>query len=93
MKLERPMIVRDSIGLHARPAALFVKEAVKFQATIGLRFGDKEANAKSILEVLSLDASQGAVLAVWAEGDDADEALDSLQALLEAATPSSGAPR
>lgn len=93
MKLERSMVVRDEVGLHARPAALFVKEAGKFQAAITLKYGEKEANAKSILEVLTLDASQGAELTVRAEGDDAKNALDSLQAILEAVGPSSGSPR
>lgn len=82
MSLQRSMVVRDEVGLHARPAALFVKEASKFKAAIIVRHGDKEANAKSILEVLSLDAAQGAELSVSADGEDAREALDSLHALL-----------
>lgn len=79
---ERKVVVGEEVGLHARPAALFVKKAVTFEADIRVSHGDRRANAKSILEVLTLDAGSNAELIISAEGDDALEALDALQKLL-----------
>jgi phosphotransferase system HPr (HPr) family protein len=74
--------VVDDVGLHARPAARFVRLAKTFQASIVVRNGDREANAKSILRVLTLEARKGDVLRIEAEGDDADEAVRRLHDLL-----------
>jgi phosphotransferase system HPr (HPr) family protein len=79
---ERALVVTDEVGLHARPAALFVKEAGRFESDIRVRYHDRTVNAKSILEVLKLGAEQGAELLVVAEGSDAVEALDALEAHL-----------
>jgi phosphocarrier protein HPr len=74
--------VVDEVGLHARPAALFVRLAKTFESTIMVRNGDREANAKSILRVLTLEARQGDVLQIDADGADADEAVQRLHDLL-----------
>jgi phosphocarrier protein HPr len=74
--------VVDEVGLHARPAALFVRLAKTFESTIVVRNGDREANAKSILRVLTLEARQGDVLQIDADGADADEAVQRLHDLL-----------
>jgi phosphotransferase system HPr (HPr) family protein len=74
--------VVDEVGLHARPAAQFVRLAKTFQSTIVVRKGDREANAKSILRVLTLEAQQGDVLQIDADGEDADEAVRQLHDLL-----------
>jgi phosphotransferase system HPr (HPr) family protein len=74
--------VVDEVGLHARPAAQFVRLAKTFQSTIVVRKGDREANAKSILRVLTLEAQQGDVLHIDADGEDADEAVRQLHDLL-----------
>ncbi len=79
---ERNLVVKDDVGLHARPAALFVKLASSFTSDIRVSRGEKSANAKSILDVLSLDAGQNAEITISAEGDDAESALDALGALL-----------
>ena len=76
--------VLNKVGLHARPAALFVQEANKYQCDIRVRKDGTEANAKSILSVLTLGAEQGCSIAVVAEGEDADAALAALQALANA---------
>jgi len=70
-------------GLHARPASLFVKEASKFKSTIRVVCGPKEGNAKSILSVLTLGANQGSCITIKAEGEDSDQALQALTALIE----------
>jgi phosphotransferase system HPr (HPr) family protein len=74
--------VVDEVGLHARPAALFVRLAKTFESKITVRKGDREANAKSILRVLTLEARQGDVLQIDADGEDADEAVQRLHDLL-----------
>jgi phosphotransferase system HPr (HPr) family protein len=71
------------VGLHARPASLFVQTAKKFQADITVSLGGKVKNAKNMLGVLTLGASQGALIKIEAQGDDADQALAALQSLVE----------
>jgi phosphocarrier protein HPr len=80
---ERHTLVGSKVGLHARPAALFV-EAVSRQAvkvTIG-KPGAKPVPANSILSVLALDARGGEEVVLSAEGEGSDAALDELAALL-----------
>src|SRR5579859_4296338 len=81
--VENTVVITNKVGLHARPATLFVQEAARFQARIQVRHGEKSANAKSILGVLKLSASQGTELFIRAEGDDAAEAVQALVALVE----------
>lgn len=81
--VENTVVITNKVGLHARPATLFVQEAARFQAQIQVRHGEKNANAKSILGVLKLSASQGTELFIRAEGDDAAEAVQALVALVE----------
>lgn len=78
---EISIVIRNKVGLHARPASIFVREASKFKATITVVHGDNQANAKSILNVLTLGANQGAVISIRAEGEDAEAALQALKAL------------
>jgi phosphocarrier protein HPr len=66
------------VALHARPAGRFVRLAMRFKAQITVGAGDKESDAKSILGVLALGATGGTTLTLRAEGEDAQEALDSL---------------
>ncbi len=75
--------IKNSIGLHARPAAIFVKKANEFMSDIKILKEDKEANAKSIINVMSLGAVQGSKLLIKARGDDESEALDALTKLLD----------
>jgi len=80
---EITLTVRHEVGLHARPAALFVETAKQFNCDIKVTHGEREANAKSILGVLTLGANQGAVITIRAEGEGADQALAALEALVE----------
>ena len=80
---ETTLTVQHKVGLHARPAALFVQTAKQFNCDIKIKHDEREANAKSILGVLPLGANQGAVITIRAEGDDADQALAALEALVE----------
>jgi phosphotransferase system HPr (HPr) family protein len=69
-----------SVALHARPAGLFVKTAMRFQAELRVEADGKAANAKSILAVLALGATGGTALTLIADGPDAGPALDALSA-------------
>lgn len=80
---EITLTIRNQVGLHARPAALFVQAAKQFTCDIQILHGERKANAKSILGVLTLGANQGALVTVRAEGPDADQALAALEALVE----------
>ncbi len=75
--------IRNAVGLHARPAAQFVKTANRFGATITLESAGRTANAKSILGVLGLQAGKGSQVAVRAEGEDGEDAVAALRALVE----------
>lgn len=75
--------IKNRVGLHARPASVFVREASKFKSAITVIHGDKQANAKSILSVLTLGVNQDTVISIRAEGEDAEEALKALMALNE----------
>jgi phosphocarrier protein HPr len=81
---EIAVIVRNKVGLHARPAALFVQTAQQFVSDITVANKDHRANAKSILNVLTLGANQGAEIVIQAEGEDAESALDALKSLVDA---------
>ncbi len=72
----------NKVGLHARPASLFVQTAKRYKSDIRVSCGDRSANAKSILGVLALGANQGAEIAIVAQGEDATEALTALRTLL-----------
>ena len=77
--------VTHKVGLHARPAALFVKQAAKFPCAISvanLTSAGKGVNAKSILSVLTLRMQQGHVVRIEAEGDQAEAALQALEKLI-----------
>ena len=68
------------VALHARPAATFVKTAMRFRSKVSVGVNGKLADAKSILAVLALGATGGTVLRLNAEGEDAPAALDALAA-------------
>ncbi len=79
--------VTNEHGLHARPAALFVQTAARFQSDIRLRnlskAGSRPVNARSIMEVLTAGIDQGSRIELTAEGDDASDALHALRELIE----------
>ncbi|TDC52411.1 HPr family phosphocarrier protein [Jiangella ureilytica] len=81
---ERTAVVASKAGLHARPAAVFVKAAGEQPTKVSIRKPDGEpVDASSILSIMTLGVEQGDQVILSAEGDKADQALDSLVALLE----------
>ena len=79
---EIPLTIMNPAGLHARPAALFVQTAVKFQSEISLVKDEKPVNAKSILSVLSLGIHQSETVLIRAHGPDEQAALAALEQLV-----------
>ncbi len=80
--LQETIEVHHPEGLHARPAAEFVKLANRFKSTITVRLNGREANGKSIMSVMGLGANAGAQVDLGVSGDDADEAMQALKAFL-----------
>lgn len=69
-----------TVALHARPAADFVRTAMRFEASLWVAAGDREVDAKSLLSILALGAEPGTTLTLRAEGADAAAALEALAA-------------
>ncbi len=80
--MRREVEILNELGLHARPAAEFVRAVQKFQCEVTIRKGDERFSAASILEVLSANLDCGSKMTIEAIGPDAAEALDRLEHLL-----------
>lgn len=83
MTLKKNVTITNKTGLHARPAAEFVKKASSFKSEVSIVFEDKEVNAQSIMGVLSLGISQGSQITIKTDGDDSEAALNELVNFLE----------
>lgn len=81
-KIEKEIIIKNEQGLHARPAAMFVQIASKYNSEITVRKGDEKINGKSIMGILTLGAQQNSSIIVEADGEDAESVLADLEALL-----------
>jgi len=79
---EVTVTINHEVGLHARPASIFVQTSAKYSSEIEVTHGETTANAKSILGVLTLGAHKDAEITIKAEGEDADEALKALEQLV-----------
>jgi len=80
--IDRAVTIVNPLGLHARPAAQFVRVASTFQSHIELVKDGMVINGKSIMGVMMLAAEQGATLTIQADGPDAEAALDALARLI-----------
>ena len=80
--VSREVVVKNQLGLHARPAAMFVKKATGFKSEILVIKDGEEVNGKSIMGLMMLAAAPGTTLTVTAEGSDANDALDELEKLV-----------
>lgn len=76
------VVIKNPQGLHARPAAMFVQIASKYNSNIALQKGDERVNGKSIMGILTLGIEQNAKVVLEADGDDADEVVTELTQLL-----------
>lgn len=77
-------VVKDELGIHARPAGLLVKEAKQFASEITLECGGKKAGAKGLMGVMSMAVKQGNEVIVSAEGADEEAAIAALEAFFKA---------
>lgn len=74
--------IKNSVGLHARPATFFIQKANTYKSSIWVECGDRRANAKSLLGVLSLAIVKGTDVTLIADGPDEAEALEGLSELV-----------
>jgi len=81
-KIEKEIIVKHPQGLHARPAALFVQIASKYDASVNIIKNNETINGKSIMGILMLGANQHSKITLIVEGEDADEAINELERFL-----------
>ena len=81
--ITREMVVVNKLGIHARPAAMFVKTANRFECDVFVEKDGERINGKSIMGLMMLAAGPGSKLVVHADGADATRALSELDALLK----------
>ena len=82
MKVTKELTVTNKLGIHARPAAMFVKTANRFSSEIYVEKDGERVNGKSIMGLMMLAAGPGSKLTVHAEGGDASRAVVELELLL-----------
>jgi len=80
--VKKKLIVKNKQGLHARPAAIFVQVANKFNSRITVRRDNEEVNGKSIMGILMLGAEKGSVILIEADGPDAEAAMVELEKII-----------
>jgi phosphocarrier protein len=80
--IKKALIVKNKLGLHARPAALFVQIANKYDAQISVKKGAQLVNGKSIMGIMMLAASRGNKIYIIAKGNDAHKAVEELERLV-----------
>jgi len=86
MEITRSVRIVNSAGLHARPCHAIVQTAMEFPCSLRIRnhaLGGEGVNGKSILQLMTLEASQGAELELSVEGEQGEQLLESLQSLIE----------
>jgi phosphocarrier protein HPr len=83
-KLEKDITIVNRLGLHARPAAMFVRIASRYRAEIWVDKEGEQVNGKSIMGLMMLAAGQGSKLHIRCEGQDADKAMQEIEELIKA---------
>ena len=81
--ISRDVVIKNSVGLHARPATFFIQKANSYKSSIWLEKDDCRVNAKSLLGVLSLGIVKGTEITLIADGTDEATAIDGLVALID----------
>jgi|SRR5947209_7838122 len=82
-KIEKEVTIINRLGLHARPAAMFVRIASRYRSEVWVEKEGERINGKSIMGLMMLAAGQGSKLVIQCEGPDADKALEELEALIQ----------
>ena len=83
IRITKELVVTNKLGIHARPAAMFVRTASKFDCDIFVEKDGERVNGKSIMGLMMLAAGPGSKLLLTAEGDDAARAVVELEALVK----------
>jgi phosphocarrier protein HPr len=81
-KVEKEITIVNRLGLHARPAAMFVRIASRYRSEVWASKEGEEVNGKSIMGLMMLAAGQGSKLRIRCEGPDASKAMEELEALI-----------
>jgi phosphocarrier protein HPr len=81
--IEREIVVKSDAGVHARPAMMLVREAMKYSCSVSLVKGSVEADCKSIMSVLGLAIVSGTKLLVRAHGEKEKEVVDAIVTMIE----------
>lgn len=84
MAATREVTIVNHHGMHMRPAMQIVEVSNRFGSDVRIHKGEHAVNAKSIMEVMTLEAPKGTVLTLQADGDDAEAALEALAELVSA---------
>ena len=80
--ISKDVTVKNQVGLHARPATIFIQKANEFKASIWIEKEERKVNAKSLLGVLSLGITKGTEIKIIADGEDAEDAVEGLVELI-----------
>jgi phosphocarrier protein HPr len=83
LRVTRELVVTNKLGIHARPAAMFVRTAAKFDCEIYVEKDGERVNGKSIMGLMMLAAGPGSKLLLLAEGEDATRAIVELETLVK----------
>ena len=83
-KIEKEIPIVNRLGLHARPAAMFVRIASRYRSEIWVSKEGEEVNGKSIMGLMMLAAGQGSKLRIRCDGPDAEKAMEDLEGLINA---------
>lgn len=81
-QVTKEVVVKNAQGLHARPAALFVQIASRYNSDVTIQKDGEKVNGKSIMGILTLGVQLGATLILEVDGEDADKVMAELEALL-----------
>ncbi len=81
--ISRSVTIKNSVGLHARPATFFIQKANSYKSSIWVEKEDCRVNAKSLLGVLSLGITKDTTITIIADGNDENSAVEGLVSLIE----------
>jgi phosphocarrier protein len=82
-KIEKEIVIINRLGLHARPAAMFVRIANRYRSEIWVEKEGEQINGKSIMGLMMLAAGQGSKLLIRCEGPDAEKAMEEIEDLIK----------
>lgn len=81
--ISKAVVVKNQVGLHARPATFFIQKSNEFKSSIWVEKDERRVNAKSLLGVLSLGITKGMQITIITDGTDEKEAIEALEHLID----------